>query len=203
MNIIEERTIALAGVLQAAQQVQQLARTGSADESAMHASLQSILVLDALNTPAVFGGLEGVRNGLILLAGGILASPAGEDIEILRYTMTLLNLHQQLHREQAELQRFGAEVERLSAADDAEFSQACADIYQKHISKLQPQVIVQGEESYLQQPSIPRQIRSLLLAGIRAAVLWQQKGGGRFKLVWERTRMRNAATALLQQLPSH
>jgi high frequency lysogenization protein len=203
MNIIEERTIALAGVLQAAELVQMLARTGQADASAMQASLQSVLVLDAVSTAAVFGGLDGVQNGLRLISDGILSTPDGDHIELLRYTMSLLHLQNQLMRNPEVFAQFGGEVESLTAVDGDQLAQSCSAIYQKYISKLQPQIIVQGEEDYLQRPEIPAQVRSLLLAGIRAAVLWQQKGGGKFRMMWERTRMRNAATALLGQITVH
>ena len=63
---------------------------------------------------------------------------------------------------------------------------------------MRPQIIVQGEEDYLQRPEIPPQIRGLLLAALRSAVLWQQKGGNRFKVLWERTRMQNAAKDFLK-----
>lgn len=203
MNIIEERTVALAGILQACEQVQALARTGKADEAARQASLKSILVLDAVNTPAVFGGVNGVHNGLRLLANGILVDPHGNDIEILRYTMSLLNLQSQLFKDSEKFSQFGSDVENLSGVESEQLTRACSDVYQRYISKLQPQIIVQGEEEYLQIPDVQEGVRSLLLAGIRAAVLWQQKGGGRFKLMWERTRMRNAATALMARTSVH
>jgi len=65
---------------------------------------------------------------------------------------------------------------------------------------MQPQVIVQGEELHLQKEDIPPKVRTLLLAALRSAVLWQQKGGSRFRLIWERTRMRNAARSLIAQV---
>lgn len=198
MNLLEERTIALAGVLQAAEQVQKLARTGRVDQAAMDTSVRSIMILDAASTPAVFGGLSGVKGGLSLLANGVLASPQANDIEQLRYTMALLTLEQKLRSQPDVFAAFGTDVESLSAVSANEMVNSCSGVYQKHISPLQPQIIVQGEEDYLERPEVPEQIRSLLLAGIRASVLWQQKGGGRFKLLWERTRMRNAAIELLQ-----
>jgi len=67
MNLIEERTIALAGVLQACTQVQNLARNGRVDQFDLDASVQSILVLDAVNTPSVYGGINGVRSGLKMI----------------------------------------------------------------------------------------------------------------------------------------
>ncbi len=200
MNLIEERTVALAAILQVSAQVQKLARTGMADEDVVQTALRSILILDAASTEAVFGGLSGVGDGLSRLANGALVSTDGENIEVLRYAMSLLGLQNQLMRDGARFAEFGTEVERLSSVEAVHIHSACSDIYQKFISDLQPQIIVQGEQDFLQQEDIPARVRALLLAGIRAAVLWQQKGGGRFKLVWERTRMRNAASALLNQI---
>jgi len=199
MNIIEERTIALAGVLQACQQVQNLARNGAPNESIYTSSLQSVLVLDAVSTPAVFGGLGGVRSGLKLLESGVLNSPEMADLEILRYMMSILQLQNQLYKDQQKFSAFGQAVERLSAFSNDELASACSDAYQTHISVLRPQIIVQGEQEHLQRHDVPEQVRTMLLAAVRSAVLWQQKGGGKFRLVWERTRMRHAAKELLAQ----
>ena len=203
MNLIEQRTIALAGLFQACQQVQALARTGVADQAAFDSSLQSILILDAVNTAAVFGGIEGVRSGLSLIEDGVMNSPQGEKVELLRYAMSLMQLQGQLYRDEAAFAEFGQSVERLSSVSTDELVGACSALYQKYISDMRPQIIVQGEQNYLQQEEIPPRVRALLLAGVRAAVLWQQKGGSRFKLLWERTRMRNAARSLLASRVTH
>ncbi|GHA08635.1 high frequency lysogenization protein HflD [Arenicella chitinivorans] len=199
MDLIEERTIALAGVLQACQQVQSLAREGSASQGEMASSLKSILVLDAVSTPAVFGGLSGVRAGLRMIAEGVFTSTQGKDIELLRYAVSILQLQAQLYRDAEKFDQFANDVERLSSFSEDTMLEACSDVYQKHISSMRPQIIVQGESGHLQNPDIPPKIRALLLAAFRAAVLWQQKKGGRFRLLWERTRMQNAARQLLTQ----
>ncbi len=201
MDLIEERTIALAGVLQACQQVQALARVGSASQTEMTSSLKSILVLDAVSTPAVFGGVHGVRAGLRLIADGVFTSTQGTDIELLRYAVSILQLQAQLYRDTHKFAAFAADVERLSSFSEDSLVEACSDVYQKHVSSMRPQIIVQGESGHLQNPEIPPKIRALLLAAFRSAVLWQQKRGGRFRLLWERTRMQNAARRLLTQGP--
>lgn len=197
MDIISERTVALAGVIQACAEVQALAREGVADSEYYSSSLKSILVLDALNTPAVYGGLQGVKKGLGLIAEGTTQSASPRNMELLRYVMSILQLQSQLYRDSARFREFGAEVESLSGYSEDEMAQACSAVYQKYVSNMQPQVIVQGEEIHLQKADVPPKIRALLLAALRSAVLWQQKGGSRFRLVWERTRMRNAARSLL------
>jgi high frequency lysogenization protein len=200
MNLIEERTIALAGLLQACGQVQTIARTGAADKAVEAACLKSIMVLDAMNTPAVYGGVQGVRTGLKMIADGVMSSPQGDKVEVLRYAMSLIQLQNQLYHNQSAFNEFGQAVERLSAVSSAELTQACSDLYQKFISEMRPQIIVQGEQNFLQREDIPPKIRAMLLAGIRSAVLWQQKDGGKFKLIWQRTRMQNAARDLLRQV---
>ena len=203
LNIIEERTIALAGVLQACSQVQNLARNGRVNQFDFDACIQSILVLDAVNTPSVYGGLSNVRSGLRMIEEGIISSAAIEDVEVLRYVASVLHLQAQLYRDHQKFTAFGTEVDRLSACDADTLIEACSGVYQTHVSAMRPQIIVQGESEYLQNATIPPQVRALLLAALRSAVLWQQKGGGRLKLLWERTRMRNAARDLLRQTLQH
>jgi high frequency lysogenization protein len=68
-----------------------------------------------------------------------------------------------------------------------------AGCYQQTISTLQPRIMVHGEASLLADPDNQQRIRTLLLAAIRAAVLWRQCGGGRLTLLLRRK-------ALLQSL---
>ncbi len=197
MNQLEERTIALAGILQSCAQVQALARTGEFNQAVVDSAIQSILILDAVNTPAVYGGLDGVRSGLEMIANGILDSPQMEDVELIRYAMSLLLLHNQLYRDDRAFGEFGVAVEQLSRHSGDELISACSDLYQKFISDMRPQIIVQGEQGFLQRDDVPPKVRALLLAGLRSAVLWGQKGGNRFRLLWEKRKYRNVARQLL------
>lgn len=203
MNLIEERTIALGGVVQACKQVQILARSGEMNQAVFDTALQSILVLDAVNTPAIYTGIGGVNSGLKFIADGMMSSAKMEDVELLRYVMSVLHLQTQLYRNKQAFEAFATDVERLSAVNSDDLVNACSGVYQNHISELRPQIIVQGEQGYLQREDIPPKIRSMLLAAFRSAVLWQQKSGSKFKVVWERTRMRNAAQSLLTAYKPH
>jgi high frequency lysogenization protein len=46
--------------------------------------------------------------------------------------------------------------------------------------------MVAGEQNYLQKTETAARVRTLLLAGIRAAVLWRQLGGSKWKLLFAR-----------------
>jgi high frequency lysogenization protein len=58
-------------------------------------------------------------------------------------------------------------------------------------------VIVRGERSYLANLDNASRIRALLLAGIRAAVLWRQAGGNRWRLIVGRQALLRDVEALL------
>jgi len=53
---------------------------------------------------------------------------------------------------------------------------------------------------YLQNEYVSNRIRSLLLAGIRSAVLWHQLGGRRWRLIVYRKRVQETATALRRRM---
>ena len=61
---LEQQVIALAGVVQAARMVDQVAKTGSYPAAFFEASLRSLFVFDAPTVDAVYGNVQGVKLGL-------------------------------------------------------------------------------------------------------------------------------------------
>ncbi len=59
-----------------------------------------------------------------------------------------------------------------------------AKLYSDNISPLRPRIIVEGNPNFLQQPTQVNQIRALLLAAIRSAVLWRQLGGSPWRMLF-------------------
>ncbi|MEP9303762.1 DUF489 family protein, partial [Klebsiella pneumoniae] len=57
-----------------------------------------------------------------------------------------------------------------------------------------------GSPGWPQSPQVQAKVRSALLAGIRAAVLWHQVGGGRLQLMFSRNRLVNQAKQILAHL---
>ena len=71
-------------------------------------------------------------------------------------------------------------------------------LYADTISHLRPKVIVQGNPHYLQQPEVVAEIRALLLAALRSAVLWRQMGGSYWDFALRRRAMMAAIEAELE-----
>jgi high frequency lysogenization protein len=74
------------------------------------------------------------------------------------------------------------------------------ELYAEQVSPLGARVLVQGNPVYLGQPPVVAEVRALLLAGLRAAVLWRQLGGSRLDFLLRRGAMVDAAQRLLSPL---
>jgi high frequency lysogenization protein len=108
----------------------------------------------------------------------------------------LLLLTTAFTRTDSHMRKMGAGIAQLSAqlsamntekqqTDDFIFS-SFADLYEQCLSSLQPRIIIRGLSEHLQNPSNICKLRTLLLAGVRAAMLWQQLGGRRWHLFFRR-----------------
>ena len=75
---------------------------------------------------------------------------------------------------------------------------ALARLYADTVSTLRPRVMVQGNPHYLGQAGVVAEIRALLLAALRSAVLWRQCGGSLWDFVFRRREMAAAIDARLR-----
>lgn len=200
-----DRAIALAGVFQAALLTQQAAREGRTQGAAAAGSLESVFRIDAESVPAVFGGPAGVTLGLQELVRQ-LGQPGRQRVEVARYAISLLQLERKLAADPRRLAAIGNGVQiaatRLaqSPATDPDTVAALAELYREQISTLSPRIMVQGDPSLLQRAETGARIRAFLLAGIRAAHLWQQCGGRRWHLLLRRRALIDAARRVLRTI---
>ena len=199
-------TLALAGICQSARLVQQLAQEGQCNRDALAVSLKSVLETNPTSTLAVFGNDPGnLMLGLETLMGVLNANRQGPGAELTRYTLSLMVLERKLSASKGALNTLSdriSQLERQLVHFDLEsdtLMSAMAAIYVDVVSPLGPRIQVTGNAALLQNPAIQARVRAALLAGIRAAVLWQQVGGGRLQLMFSRNRLFEQAKQILAQ----
>jgi high frequency lysogenization protein len=204
LNTFTNQTIALAGIAQATELVNQLATQGTADPVAFKSSIGSLLKIDSDSVTDVFGGLAGIKLGLEQFHEQI--SGAVTHSEQARYAASLVFLEQQLSQQPKMLKTIQIGIEKAQA--QAEYFDVLhenvianlGDLYYNTISSLQPRIMVNGDELYLSRPDTVNKIRALLLAGVRATLLWRQCGGARWKFLFYRKKLQNEAKFLLSQV---
>ena len=198
-----DRVIALAGLFQATDLVNHIAQEGQANADDFETCIASLLKVDANSSEDIYGGIAKLRNGLTLLVKQ-LRNP--KNMEVTRYSITLLVLERKLGKQPNLIQRIGQGIE--AAKNKLDFFPlthdniiaTLADVYTNTISTLSPRIMVNGQHDHLTQTENANRIRALLLAGIRAAWLWKQSGGGRLSLLLRRKRLLAEAQRLLDAL---
>ncbi len=200
------RILALAAVFQAARLVQDIAQTGQIPNDAFLASLHSVLQTDAENVEAIFRDIGRLRLGLEQFQYQLQGSKERRDIQIAKYVVSLLYLERKLSRRKDLLKQIGEGIERAKqqashfGEDHANVLAGLADTYLTTVSTLKPRILVNGEHVHLSNQDNANRIRTLLMAGIRALVLWRQCGGKRWQLIFGQSAMRRDTARLLAQL---
>lgn len=205
-NTLRDKTIALAGIFQAAKQVQSIARTGSLEPKMLAISINSIFETNPPTTEATFGGTANLTTGLTQLRDLLGARKKSNDMEITQYVISLLYLERQLAKQPKMLEQVGAGIEK--AKNQAEHFNdmqhptiiaSLAGLYSDTISTLKPRIMVQGEPAQLSNSHNAEKIRAVLLAGIRSAVLWSQCDGSRLGLLFQRKKYKAEAEKILKE----
>jgi high frequency lysogenization protein len=202
---LRDRVIALAGVYQSAYLVHQVATRGMTDSAALESSINSLFKIDAPSVEAVFGDMGGVVTGLSILKKQ-LSERQADSLQITKYVVTLLHLERKLKQQPQMLERIRngvnqaiQQLEHFHATHDNVLANL-ADIYKNTISTLKPRIMVEGEHGHLNNPDNANKVRAVLLAGIRAAVLWEQCGGSRWQILFQRGAMLRETEKLLGEL---
>lgn len=197
----EARVIAFAGVLQGCRLVHELANDGRADAAAAQTSIASIFRIDADDAGAVFGGIGGLRLGLETL---IAQTDGGRrNLPVTRLVLGVLRLQRRLMRNPRMNAQLRAGIERVQRQVDhfgcehPTVQLRLAELYVETLSQLRPRVMVHGNPQHLGNAQVVAQIRSLLLAAVRAAVLWRQVGGSQLRLLVRRREYAMLARGLL------
>jgi len=193
--------IALAGLFQAVSLVQQTATGRYRDSAAVDACLTGLFNTDPSSVETVFGDLAGLQSGMESALDQIDNRRGRRDLALARYAVTVLYLERKLARQPGMLERIRSVIDGLreQGVDQPETLASLADVYKQTVSTLRPQVLVNGNPAVLAEPANQNLIRTLLLAAIRAAVLWRQCGGRRLTLMLRRKALQKALEALLAE----
>lgn len=201
MSGLDDRVLALAGLAQAVQQVRRLADTGEADQAILSTAVDSVFQIDADSPAAVYGGAANLRPGLMLLRDHFRNSVRDDSLP--RLALAVLQLERRFSRDpmaqrvHAGLVGAGPTATRLGSAHP-EVLAALGSLYAATVSHLRPRVLVQGNPHYLGQAQVVGEVRAVLLAALRSAVLWRQLGGSLWDFLLRRRAMLEAVEALLR-----
>jgi high frequency lysogenization protein len=203
---LEQQTIALAGVAQAARLVDQVSKTGSYPLEFLEPSIHSLFVFDQDQAQEIYGGLGGVKLGLHNLASLMANRQSQENQEVARYFLSLLYLERRFASDAQMMAVVRSRLEHTSfkaehfSSDIKGVCHSVSGIYQDTLSQLKFRIRVTGSATHLENSQNADIIRATLLSGVRAAFLWHQLGGRRWQLIFRRRKVLQCAQHLSRSL---
>lgn len=190
------RVLALAGLVQALAQVRRVADTGQANAAILTTAMDSVFRIDAPTPDAVYGDVEALRPGLTLLRDYF--GTTQRDDQLPRLVLAVMQLERRFVRDgemgqrvQAGIRAQAGNAERLGSSHPDVMS-ALGALYAETLSHLRPRVLVQGNPHYLGQATVVAEVRAVLLAAVRSAVLWRQCGGSLWDFLLRRRQLLEA-----------
>jgi len=206
----EYQNLALAAIAQCAATVDNLAVRGSADPGAIAACVDPLLKFNPRSLEDVFPNPIQFSQGLRTLQDIFSGNRDDRNPEVIRYLLGILALRQKLMSDTAMQDRLQDALKKISPLDsdvngeddhgEQRYFQQVAEVYQETISTYAFRIHVKGNLEFLRNEKIACRIRTLLLAGIRWAVLWYQIGGRRWHLVLYRKKINQTASDIRRNL---
>lgn len=203
MKNIRSESIALAALFQCCTQINRIAHTGYCDEQAVSTVFRALLVTNPKTIEDIYKiselktGFRGLIEGFS--AEGITDNSANE---LVKLAMQVISLTDKIVRNTSLYNRLSNEIDTLkvqiekacpdflegktSVVLSSENVEKFAQLYQSLISPNFSKLLIFGEERFLSSTENQNRIRALLLAGIRAVVLWNQVGGKKLYLMFRR-----------------
>lgn len=195
--VMQERVLALAGLAQALQQVRRIAETGQSDATVVATAIDSVFRIDAESPLAVYGDASTLQPGLRLVREYL--GNNSDDPLLPKLALAVMQIERRFVGDAEAVRQVQRGIEALAPAAERlgsthpDILAGLGALYAETISQLRPRVMVQGNPHYLGQANVVAEIRSILLAALRSAVLWRQLGGSYLDFLLRRRELVEAA----------
>ena len=186
---IGNKTIALAGMQLALNNVQRIAWYGDYNFPDIDTCIHSLFIREPKDFLDVYGSLDNLKPGLKALNSSFREKHNKEASERARYMVNLMLLSKNLKLDNSLAKQVDTTLDMLEDANSDLLNQRdyviekIAQLYQNTLSKVSPRIIIYGKPDILNNPDNAATIRTLLLAGLRSALLWYQAGGTQLNLL--------------------
>jgi high frequency lysogenization protein len=207
-NKISDQVTALAGLLQATNLVEQLAKTGNVEESELKTCIESLFVTNPDSTDDIYGGSKsnlklGFQEVCFLTDG---KNKTGSSPDIMRYALGALHLESKAQKNPEMMKKISTGIEKSTRqlehfhSTHENLMANLSGLYQETLSTFKFRIHVTGDAQHLRNPATANKIRALLLCAVRSAILWRQVGGRRWHFIISRNKLNKAAKSALQEM---
>lgn len=183
---LRNEVISLGAIYQASAEIKKIAWDGQINNKIIEPLIYSVYQTTSDDIEDVYINLARLNSGLDFLRKQLVGDAFSKDAEVTRYfeainilVRNMNNNNEIISNLRDELSNHTVIVTEDNLYEHAEF---LSNLYLRTISKIDPRIIVNGDNKHLTDNKNACMIRALLLSAIRSYILWQQSGGSKFRI---------------------
>ena len=197
---LKNETISLGAIYQACNEIKKIAWQGEINNNIIEPLINSVYQTTSEEIEDVFISTKRLNSGLDFLRRQLVGDAFSRDGEVSRYFEAIGILVKNMNKKDEVFNKLRLELTKQSMPikEDNLDQHALflSGLYLSTISKVEPRIIVNGDNMYLTDKKNAAMIRSLLLCAIRSYILWQQSGGSKFRIFIFKKRIAELAAKL-------
>ena len=197
---LKNETISLGAIYQASNEIKKIAWQGQIDNKIIEPLIHSVYQTTSEEVEDIYINIKRLNTGLDFLRQQLVGDVFSKDAEVIRYFEAIGILVKNMKKNpeitnnlREQLSSFTLDINQQNLYEHANF---LSNLYLKTISKINPRIIVNGDNKYLKENNNASMIRALLMSAIRSYILWEQSGGSKFRIFIFRKKIAKLAISL-------
>ena len=194
---LKNEVISLGAIYQASSEIKKIAWQGKINNKFIEPLIYSVYQTTSNGIEDIYINLKRLNTGLDFLRKQFVGDVFSRDAEVDRYFEAINVLVKNMNKNSEVFSNLRDELsshkENVTEDNLHEHAEFLSNLYLKTISKINPRIIVNGDNIHLTDNKNASMIRALLLSAIRSFILWQQSGGTKFRIFLFKKRMAEIA----------
>ena len=194
---IKNEVISLGAIYQATSEIKKIAWQGKINNKFIEPLIHSVYQTTSNEIEDIYINLKRLNTGLDFLRKQFVGDVFSRDAEVDRYFEAINVLVKNMNKNSEIFSNLRGELsshkENVTEDNLHEHAEFLSNLYLKTISKINPRIIVNGDNIHLTDNKNASMIRALLLSAIRSFILWQQSGGTKFRIFLFKKKMAEIA----------
>jgi high frequency lysogenization protein len=194
---LKNEVISLGAIYQASSEIKKIAWQGKINNKFIEPLIYSVYQTTSNEIEDIYINLKRLNTGLDFLRKQFVGDVFSRDAEVDRYFEAINVLVKNMNKNNEIFSNLRDELsshkENVTEDNLHEHAEFLSNLYLKTISKINPRIIVNGDNIHLKDNKNASMIRALLLSAIRSFILWQQSGGTKFRIFLFKKRMAEIA----------
>jgi high frequency lysogenization protein len=194
---LKNEVISLGAIYQASSEIKKIAWEGKINNKFIEPLIHSVYQTTSNEIEDIYINLKRLNTGLDFLRKQFVGDVFSRDAEVDRYFEAINVLVKNMNKNSEIFSNLRGELsshkENVTEDNLHEHAEFLSNLYLKTISKINPRIIVNGDNIHLTDNKNASMIRALLLSAIRSFILWQQSGGTKFRIFLFKKKMAEIA----------